>query len=133
LRKKKSLKKRTLEYARKIHFYKMSLVKKRLKMYDNLEIQKQKSMICPKCGNKSLYFEGGSYEENYGDGVYCDYCNFVSDITEDFESLRFGNDFDVLLWFSIDIDRHGIEEVEKEVGCSWNEFCTKTIFEEDVA
>lgn len=27
---------------------------------------------CPKCGSRSLCFESGSYEEGYGDYIYCD-------------------------------------------------------------
>jgi len=133
MKKIKTIKKRTIEYANKIGFYKLSLVKKRVKMYDKLFLMKEKAMICPECSHKSLEFEGGSYEEGYGDFIACNQCDFTSDVETKFEPLVYGNDFDVLMWFAMDIERNGIKEVEHEIGCSWSEFCTKTIIEEDMS
>lgn len=57
---------------------------------------------CPKCGSHSLCFEGGSYEEGYGDYIYCD----NESCGEDFEVSDIKNgeylsgwlDFDVVLY-----------------------------------
>lgn len=59
---------------------------------------------CPKCGSRSLCFEGGSYEEGYGDYIYCDNENceetfLVSDINNG-QYLSGWFDFDSVLWAS---------------------------------
>ena len=58
---------------------------------------------CPRCGARSLYFEGGSYEEGYGDFIECETCEetFGVDDIENGEYLSGWSDFDVILYGSL--------------------------------
>lgn len=96
----------------------------RVEYFNKLKKEMEEASICPECSEKSLYIENTDIPESLDGWVECETCGFTDDLDE-YEALSNGYDFDVVLWFSIDIDKLGIDEVEKEVGLSWTEFVDK--------
>ncbi len=112
----------------------------RCKYFKELEAKIHEARKCPRCGEYTLEFEGGSYEENYRDYVYCTNenipdnengegyyvdCDFTSEIIDQFELLSTGYNFDVVLCFGMNIKSQGLQKVEKEIGCPWSKFVDK--------
>lgn len=68
--------------------------------------ERKHRMYCPKCGSKELIFEGGSYEEGYGDFIECDSCGETFDCSEvpnsEYANLTGFEDFDPVLFFAGD-------------------------------
>lgn len=92
---------------------------------------------CPSCGQHTLTFEEGSYEEGYGSYIYCDNdkliqtengeeyesdCEFTSDVEKSYEAICDVRDLDVVLMFGFDMQKSDIKEFEAMVGCKWSEF-----------
>jgi hypothetical protein len=72
---------------------------------------------CPKCSGK-LYFEGGSYEEGYGDFIACEECDFTSDVEGIYEYLGPWYGFDPCLYapemFNHKSRKEEMEKITKE-------------------
>ncbi len=130
------------EYANKAYIT-LEQAKIRCKHFKKIEEEINETRKCPKCGEYTLEFEGGSYEEGYSDFIYCTNevrqidedcdgcdvcegcfveCEFTSNVTGQFEPLSDGYNFDIVLYFSFQIKECGIEEVEKQIGGSWPQF-----------
>jgi len=126
------------EYAKQT-FTTLEQAKIRCDHYKKLQEQQHQAKKCPKCGQHTLEFETGCYEEGYGDYIYCENekvekvidedgeefykeCDFTSKVTKNFEPIHHWWDFDEVLAFSIDIERDGKEEIEKQIGCTWTQF-----------
>lgn len=58
---------------------------------------------CPVCKARALTYESGSYEEGYGDFIYCDSCDesFNVDEIKNGVLLHSWGNFDSVLWFSL--------------------------------
>lgn len=102
----------------------------RCKYYKELENKVNEARKCPECGGHTLELESGSYYEGTSDFIYCDNeendCEFTSNVTEQFEPLLHGYDFDIVLYFGVnDIQQKDIKEVEDDIGCSWFDFVEK--------
>lgn len=67
-----------------------------------LDNMRYRATKCPVCKDRALEFEGGSYEEGYGDFIYCDSCGEAFDVEEIEKSwlLHWWSDFDAILWYS---------------------------------
>lgn len=91
---------------------------------------------CPSCGQHTLVYEEGSYEEGYSSYVYCENdklniiedgeeyesdCEFTSNVTKPYEAIRGVGDLDIVLMFAFDLQKN-IKAVERMVGCQWSEF-----------
>jgi hypothetical protein len=125
------------EYAKQTHIS-LEQAEIRCKYFKELKEKIHAARKCPKCGEHTLAIEGGSYEEGIQSYVYCENdkiptideegdeymeeCDFTSDVTKEFEPISHWYDFDVVLMFSIDIDRDGIKAIEKQIGCTWSDF-----------
>lgn len=86
--------------------------------------ERKHRMYCPVCGSKKVIFEGGSYEEGYGDFIECEDCGETFDCGEvpnvEYANLTGWKDFDVVLFYS--------NTVNKEDG--WEEACGAKTHEE---
>lgn len=75
-----------------------------LKQRHFIKEQRKHRMYCPVCKSKNLIFEGGSYEEGYGDFIECEDCGETFDCDKvpnaEYASLTGWEDFDAVLYFS---------------------------------
>ena len=98
-----------------------------LKQRHFLKEQRKHPMYCPVCKSKHLHFEGGAYEEGYGDFIECEDCGEAFDCDEvpnaKYAYLTGWEDFDAVLYFS------NTENKEK----GWMEACGATTHEEWIA
>lgn len=126
-------------YAKEIHIKDLHLAGIRANHYRNLMEQQYEARKCPKCGKHSLQFEGGSYEENTRDYIYCENgevlekdlddgtlretdCGYATEFEDKHRILTDAETFDEVLMFSIEIEEHGKEYVESMVGKKWEVF-----------
>lgn len=99
-----------------------------------IERKIEAAKVCPKCNQPTLEFEQGSYEEGYGDFIFCDNdevpviedgetvmddCGFKSDVIDPFKILGSGEDFDVVEYARYDLEQGTVQEM---YGMDWNEF-----------
>lgn len=86
--------------------------------------ERKHRMYCPICKSKNMIFEGGSYEEGYGDFIECTDCGETFDCDEvpnvEYASLTGWEDFDAVLYFS---------DTENKLD-GWMEACGATTHEE---
>lgn len=107
--------------------------------FKKMQEERHLAKICPKCGKQTLEIESGSYEEGISPYVYCENeegekvidkdgneffneCDFTSDVTKEYTAINHWYDFDEILSFSIEVEREGLKKIEKQIGCTWNEF-----------
>lgn len=108
--------------------------------YLNVQEEIEKATICPKCGEQTLDYESGSYEEGTNTYVFCandsikridnegneyeDECEFSSEDVEKFAPLFPHYDLDVVLYFASTFkEEENWDKSTKEViGSPWHEF-----------
>ena len=105
-----------------------------LKQRHFIKEQQKHPMYCPVCKSKNMIFEGGSYEEGYGDFIECEDCGETFDYNEvpnaEYASLTGWEDFDAVLYFSSNTENKS-EGWKKACGAEtheeWLKFATEMI------
>lgn len=95
--------------------------------------------LCPVCKEHSLSIEYDEPEDSSKSWVACQSedgeCEYTTDVTKEHEPLQIWHDFDEIMAFAYPCLRdQPLAEIEKQIGCSWEEFVeknTKELLETD--
>lgn len=100
----------------------------RVKIYKEIKKETEKTRLCPDCNTYSLSIEYPEAENvSYPNWVECQNeeidCEFRSEVTKQYEPLEVWYDFDEVLAFAAwQLKEHGKEEVERQIGQTWDSF-----------
>lgn len=127
------------EYAA---FTQMTLEQAKLRYGHFIELRKlvHESRKCPKCNMHTLELEGGEWESGISDYIYCENaeiqsideegdayeeeCDFTDDVNPQYLFAKEA-DFDIVLYIACSIENEGMENIQKQLGCSWGDFIEK--------